>query len=191
MLRKDEKLLTHQLKQGNESAFEQIYHLYKRPLFSFALRFIKDKELAEDALQEVFIKLWNNSHGLDEKLSVKVFLFTCLKNHLLNVIRSEQKRVKYAALASSEKSEITNHTEEEVSYQECKKIVDKGINSLSDHKKKIYRLKVIEGYSNQEIADKLGISEHTVRSQVSQSSKYMREFLNKVITIIAALSYFI
>ncbi|MDF9797943.1 RNA polymerase sigma factor (sigma-70 family) [Catalinimonas alkaloidigena] len=79
MLRKDEKLLTHQLKQGNESAFEQIYHLYKRPLFSFALRFIKDKELAEDALQEVFIKLWNNSHGLDEKLSVKVFLFTCLK----------------------------------------------------------------------------------------------------------------
>ncbi|MDF9797942.1 RNA polymerase sigma factor (sigma-70 family) [Catalinimonas alkaloidigena] len=109
----------------------------------------------------------------------------------MNVIRSEQKRVKYAALASSEKSEITNRTEEEVSYQECKKIVDKGINSLSDHKKKIYRLKVIEGYSNQEIADKLGISEHTVRSQVSQSSKYMREFLNKVITIIAALSYFI
>ncbi|MEK6479975.1 RNA polymerase sigma-70 factor [Catalinimonas sp. 4WD22] len=190
MIAISEKILFHQLKLGNESAFEQIYHLYKRPLFNFALRYIKDQALAEDALQEIFIKLWNNKENLDEKLSVKAFLFTCLKNHLLNVIRSEQKRIKYAALASSEKSVINNHTEEEVSYHDSIAIVEKGINSLSDQKKKIFRLKIIEGYSNQEIADSLGISEHTVRSQVSKSSKYMREFLNKAITILVSLNFF-
>lgn len=189
MLQKDDnEALVNRLKTGDQSAFERIYHLYKHPLFHFALRYLKDHELAEDALQDVFVKFWNARQSLDENLSVRGFLFTCMKRHVLNVIRTEQNRIKLAALASSEKPLFSNQTEEEVAYQESKSQIDKGIDTLSESRKKIFLLSVIEGYSNQEIAAMLDISEHTVRSQISQSSKYMRKFLNRVISLLFALS---
>lgn len=190
MVDRDEQNLSCQLKYGNKSAFEKIYHLYKHPLFSYALRYLKDHELAEDALQDVFIKLWDNRQDLNEKLSIRAYLYKCLKNHVLNVIRTEQNRIKYAALAASEKKTVSNQTVEELSYRESKELLDQGINKLTDKRKKIFRLKIIEGYTNYEIADKLGLSEHTVRSQISQSSKYIREFFNKAITILLTLSCF-
>ncbi len=175
------------LKAGDQQAFERIYHLYKRPLFHLAQRYLKDHVLAEDALQEVFIKLWNAKDRLDENLSLRGFLYTSLKNHVLNVIRTEQNRIRIAALACAEKPTASHQTAQEVAYRESKSLIDKGINALSESKKKIFRLSVIEGYTHQEIADLLNISEHTVRSQISQSGKLVRQYLNKAISIFIAL----
>ncbi|WPP49197.1 RNA polymerase sigma factor [Catalinimonas niigatensis] len=177
------------LQAGDAYAFEHIYHLHKQALFHFALRYLKDHALAEDALQEVFIKLWNKRETLDENLSLKGFLFTCMKHHVLNVIRTEQNRIKIAVLSSTDTVQYANFTQQEVAYQESKGLVEAGIQMLSEGKKKIFRLSIIEGYSNQEIAALLNISEHTVRSQLSQSGKLMREYLNKALNLLVAFLY--
>lgn len=189
MLPKDDEALVKRLKRGDESAFEHIYNLYNHSLFHFALRYLKDYALVEDALQEVFIKLWNSRQVLNENLSVRGFLFTCIKHHVQNVIRAEQNRIRLAALACSENPLYSNSTEEEMAFQESKNLIDQGINTLSESKRKIFRLKVMEGYSHQEIATMLNISEHTVRSQISQTNKSMREFLKNVISLLFVLSY--
>lgn len=189
MLPKDDEALVNRLKKGDESAFEHIYHYYKAPLYHFALRYLKDRTLAEDTLQEVFIKFWNNRQDLDANLSVRGFLFTCMKRHALNLIRTEQNRIKKAALASAENPLSANPVEEKIAFQESQSLVDQCIGTLSESKRKIFRLKVIEGYSHQEIAAMLDISEHTVRSQMSQSNKSMRKFLKNVISILSVLSY--
>ena len=181
------KTLIRLLKTGDESAFEQIYHQYKRPLYHFALRYLKDKALAEDAVQDVFVNLWKRKDTLDEELSVRGFLCTCMKHHALNILRTEGNRIRVAALSVADQSTDKNFTEQDVAFNESKSLLEKGLQSLTDHKKKIFRLSFEQGCSHREIASRLGISEHTVRSQLSQSNKILREYLGKAISLMIAL----
>ena len=180
----DKKTLTRLLQQGDESAFVQVYHQHKQALFHFALRYLKDKALAEDALQEVFVKLWNRKDSLDSGLPLEGFLFTCMKHHVLNTIRSEETRVRKAALAHMNNRTDTNFTEQDVAFLESKGLLEKGVQALSEGKKKIFRLSFEKGYSTREIAVQLNISEHTVRSQLSQSTQFLRKHLKNAISIL-------
>jgi len=182
----DQKTLILRLKAGDESAFEQIYHQHKLPLSHFALRYLKDKALAEDAVQEVFVKLWKRKGTLNLEMPLKGFLFTCMKHHVLNTIRSEESRIRHAALSQMSTPGDTNFTEQEVVLHESRKLLEKGLQNLTESKEKIFRLSFEQGYSNQEIASHLNISEHTVRSQLSQSNKYLREYLSKAISLVIA-----
>lgn len=182
----DQKTLIRRLKAGDESAFEQIYHQHKLPLLHFALRYLKDKALAEDALQEVFVKLWKRKGTLNSEMPLKGFLFTCMKHHVLNTIRSEESRIRHAALSEMNVPGDTNFTEQEVALHESRKLLEKGLQNLTESKEKIFRLSFEQGYSNQEIASHLNISEHTVRSQLSQSNKFLREYLSKAISLVIA-----
>ncbi|MFP4094433.1 MAG: RNA polymerase sigma factor [Cyclobacteriaceae bacterium] len=85
----DHKELVARLKGGNHAAFKSIFFMYNQSLRTFAIKELKSEELAEDAVQEVFVKLWLNRENLDPDLSLKGFLFTCLKNHILNAIRTK------------------------------------------------------------------------------------------------------
>lgn len=183
----DSERVVNCLKAGDQSAFERIYHCYKRPLFHLALRYLKDRALAEDALQEVFVKLWNHRQQLNEARSLTGFLFTTMKHHVLNMIRSEQHRIRVAALAQAEQTSAVNMTEQAVAYQECTQRMEEGIRRLSDRRRKIFCLSVLEGYSHREIATMLGLSEPTVRAQLSRSSQLVRQFLNKAISLFIAL----
>lgn len=185
----DDELLVDRLKVGDSSTFERIYHRYKRPLFHVALRYLKDRALAEDALQEVFVKLWNHRQQLDETRSLDGFLFTSMKHHVLNVIRSEQNRIRIAALAQTDQTQSANFTEQEVVYQECNQRMKEGIRRLSDGKRQIFCLSVLEGYSHREIAAMLGLSEPTVRAQLSRSSQLVRQYLNRVISLLLAFFF--
>ena len=180
--------LTGRLKAGDQSAFEHIYHHYREPLFHLAIRYLKDQELAEDCLQEVFIKLWNHRQQLDESLSLRGFLFTCLKRHVLNAIRTEQTRIRIATLASMEQPHAAPVTEQDVSFNESKQQVLQGMDTLSEGKRKIVHLSLLEGYSHQEIASMLHLSEHTVRSQISQACKLMRQYLTKAMSLFIMLT---
>ena len=183
----DNKTLTRLLRKGDESAFAQIYDQHKQALYYFALRYLKDKTLAEDALQEVFVKLWQQRGKLEHELPLKGFLFTCMKHHVLNTIRSEETRIRHAALAVVKTTSDTNFTEQDVVFSESKGLLEKAILTLSESKEKIFRLSFEKGYSNREIAAQLNISEHTVRSQLSQSTRFLKEHLKNAISILIPL----
>jgi len=172
------------LKSGDAAAFEQVYDRYKRPLYATALRYLKHEQLAEDALQDVFVKLWQNRQGIDERQSLRSFLFVCMKNHVLNVMRTEQVRIKAALLANQHEERLSYQTESEIALHDLQAYLDTGLNTLPARKKKIAQLSLIEGYSNQEIAATLQISEHTVRSQLSQAKKLIRHFLERTLVLL-------
>ncbi len=173
----DNTALIAALKSGYYGAFECVYHRYKDSMFQLAISYLKDSSLAEDALQEVFIKLWNTRADLNENLSLRGFLFTCLKHHILNTIRAEQNRIRIAYRYQPDQATISWETEETIKYNESKRILLQGITHLSEKRKAIIQLNLLEGYSYQEISVMLNISEHTVRSQVCQAKKFLKKYL--------------
>src|SRR5690606_25759307 len=78
------------LRQGEIKAFDELYHRYVPRLMTFARTYIWDEQEAEEAVQEIFIKVWEKRKGLDESKNFKSYLFQSVKNRLLNLIRDRK-----------------------------------------------------------------------------------------------------
>lgn len=172
--------LIQQLKQGNCQAFDTIYQQYHQPLYYLALRYLKKESLAEDALQDVFLKLWQQRTQLNEHLPLKGLLFTSMKHYLLNAIRKHKNEIIRHAVFVRHQALASNSTEDIINYAQSQQLIEQGIGTLPAKKKQISELSLLQGLSNQEIAHKLNLSEHTVRSQISQSTRLLRRFLEKI-----------
>lgn len=169
--------LVWRLNKGDKLAFEAIYKKYHEPLFLLGRRYLKDPQLAEDAVQDVFSKLWIKRTAIDCRQSLQGFLFTSLRNHVLNMVKINKRRIlRQIEYANSQQKESLQ-ADEEVIFSEAKKIVEIGVRTLPERKKLVFELKNLQGYSNQEIADRMGISIHTVRSQYQKASKAVQKFV--------------
>lgn len=173
----EENISLRQLKLGDEQAYEDIYFLYHKRLYSLAFKYLKSRELAEDAVHDTFIKLWENRQ--DIKTSIKGFLFTSARNHVMNMIRNNKKKVLKHIQLEQQKAAPVNKTEEIILYSEYQKILARGLDELPAGKKEIFKLKTVQGLSNAEIASKLDISIYTVKSQYYQASQFIRKYLDK------------
>lgn len=177
----DDKDLVERLNKGDRQAFENIYWMYRRPMMALAQRYLKDQQLAEDAVQDVFSKLWDKREVLDSERSLRGFIFTSLRNHVLNLIKIQKRRIlrqfEYTTLNEQE----SRSTDEETIYSEMKNIVEIGVGKLPEGKQLVFELKSFKGYTNQEIAERLGISVHTVRSQFYKANKVVQQFVTKYV----------
>ncbi len=179
MVHTDDKILAGQIKNGNQLAFATIYDRYNRQMYVLAYRYLKSRAMAEDAVQQVFVNFWINRIKINEQLSIRNFLFTALKNHTLNMIRDEQRAMakNYEVLMESDYN-ILNEYEQSESI-EMTSVIKEAIKNLSPQRRQIFYLKITEGYSNQEIADKLNISVNTVKVQYYYILKEIREYASK------------
>ena len=169
-------LLVQQLKQGNQLAFTMMYKLYATQAFSLAFKYLCNKELAEDAVQNLIMKLWINREQLDENQPINHYLFTVLKHDLLNTLRDSKNDIfvlndclELLNYLDKDDEEVQEYDREQIS------IIRNAINQLSPQRKKIFALKITGKYSNQEIAEKLNLSINTIKFQYSQSLKQIKQ----------------
>jgi RNA polymerase sigma-70 factor (ECF subfamily) len=83
------------LRKGDLDAFRRVYSKYKYKVFFFSLSYLKSREKAEDIVQDVFIKVWENRNHMDEHYSFSNFPFTVTKNTILNHIRKKKYEIVY------------------------------------------------------------------------------------------------
>jgi RNA polymerase sigma-70 factor (ECF subfamily) len=178
---KSDTKLAGKIKKGNSRAFKELYERYHKQLYYLARQYLKDQDLAKDAVQDIFLKLWDKRQNLDQSASIEGFLFTMLKNHLLNMIRDEDKRKKVIeeVKRTAQDSALVNQVEEEVIYAEYKELASKAVTKLSPAKRKVFEMRSYEGLSNAEVADERSVSEHTVKTQYYLSSRFIRDYLKK------------
>ncbi len=171
--------LIENLREGKERAFRKVYEKYHRPVYGIAFKYLKSKPQAEDAVHDVFIKLWDYREKLDEGQSLKGFLFTTAKNHVLNMIRNrkrdEEKNERYSYL----KPVSQNKTVAKLTLKNYKKVFEFFLEQLPEGKREIFELKMQEGKSNKKIAQKLDISVNTVKSQYYKASKFIKKQLGE------------
>ena len=155
------------------AALETLFKRFYKPLRAYAFRFVNDKDLSEDIVQDVFYELWKRRESIRfEDESVKSYLFKAVYTHALNALDKKQQDVldQYVSsyMQNSEQSLLLKELEEEImSY----------INTLPPQCHKIFMLSRSYGLKNREIAEQLNISIKAVEKQISKALSGLKEYL--------------
>ena len=159
--------------------FNKLVHTIGRKLYTHAYRILRDKEGSEDAVQEVFVKLWKMNSRLDEYESVEALAVTMVKNYCIDQIR-KQKFVEpgeNGAFSLYHDSELS--PQEKLENKETSAIMHMIINDLPEMYREIIQLRDIEELSYEEIADKTGQNINTLRVNLSRARKSVRDEYKK------------
>lgn len=136
--------------------------------------------IAEEIVQQTFIKIWENKKNIDCKKNFISYMCTIAKNALLNLYQHETIEFLYSEnITKSSVEDLDDSTVEKLDYHFLKKEIIKLSEELPQSRRKIFVLSKIKGYSNKEIANLMKISESTVSTQLSLAVKYMKEILEK------------
>lgn len=168
-----DKILVSAIKNGDHFAFDKIFQKYGSTLYLFVVSIIKDEAESEEIVQDIFLKIWKNRKELQPDSSFKSYLYTIALNASKKFYRKKLLEDKYkqdiALELSTHKSEDINVIE----YQNLLDYVDTIINKLPASRREIFILSKKEGLKNSEIAQKLNISEQTVKNQLVTAQKFL------------------
>lgn len=173
----DEKDLLQKLRDGDQMAFEQLYHTYKRQLASNLVRLLGDGELARDALQDLFLNVWKRREGIDPDRPFKAYLFQSARNLVIDYYRkaSADKQLQQRMMAGFDTA--YSHVEEKIMRGERAAIVHRLIEQLPPERRQVFILHKIEGKSYKEITELLGIDAAQIAKHVYHSTRYLKQQL--------------
>lgn len=183
----EDNILFRLITEGNKMAFTLVYERYNKMLYILAVRYLKDRYMAEDAVQQTFTRLWEYRSDIYISVSLRNYLYTMTKNHILNIIRNANNEIthNYEIAQSSDIGE--DNLFEMIEKKELMSIFYKGIELLPEQKRTVCLLKMEEKISNQEIAQKMNISINTVKTHYAQAIKQLRTYIEKMLIIIMLL----
>lgn len=162
-----------QLRNGNKDAFKILFEKYGTRLYQFSLKYLREKEDAEDLLNEVFLKIWENRQSLKTNTSFQSYLFTIAYNNIRQRFLKKSREEKYIQIFAEENLVDSSKGEDQVDYMQIVQKINKVIDLLPARRKEIFNLSYKEELKNHEIADKLGLSEQFVKNQLSVARKYI------------------
>ena len=142
--------------------FKEVYEEYFTALKYFAMRYVKDEEVACDLLQDVFVKLWEKGDRFENEMQLKTYLYRVVRNHCLTYIRDAQE---------TEESFVHQMIEAEI-YA----LINDIFEELPDACRNVY-MKSLEGKSHKEIAEELHIAITTIKKHKTNANNYLRERL--------------
>ncbi|CAN5606804.1 RNA polymerase sigma-70 factor [soil metagenome] len=159
---------------GDRVCFERIYDCYRDRVYAYTFKITKSHELSEEVVQDVFIKIWNNRTKINPEFSFSSFIFRVAHNHTVNIL----KRLRYDKIAKENISKSVDSsvddTDSKLILNEYLGIMKKAIDELPPKRKNIFNLSRVEGISHDKIADKMGISKNTVKSQLVKATKAIK-----------------
>lgn len=173
----DEREIVRAVKAGDNVAFEKIFQKYAQTIFFTAMGLVNNRVIAEGAVQEVFLYLWEHRKHLDENRSIAGYLNTSVRHYILNYLRHkkiekihEEHVVREYLFWDEEGEDITYWIEE----------VRRQVNNLPNACRNIFIMAVIDGMSYVKTAQELNISVNTVKSQVKIAYRKLKEGLNNM-----------
>lgn len=159
---------------GNIPSFELLYQYFHRDLYRFALHIVKAEPLAQDVVQDVFVRVWENRSKLDKTLSIKSYLFTICRNLSLNLLEK-------AASESRLHQEILRAYTPTLPTDDLKEVYEQlaqtALEQLPPIRRRVFEMAKIEGHNYQQIAQQLHISPGTVSDHIVKANRFLKEFV--------------
>jgi len=166
-----------ELKNDSQVAFEKLFNKYKKKLYYFALSYLDDNVEAEEVVQSVFVRLWENRSTLDETMSVKGFIYKSTVNACYNSLKKKAVRNRYFEYELIALDEKTDKSYDEIFYKDLKRQIDSILAALPLRQQEIFNLSRFEGLSHADIATKLNLSVRTVENQIYRAIKIIKDNL--------------
>ncbi len=177
---------------GEEIAYVYLVDKYHRRLYSYALTLVDNHVLAEDIIQNVFLKTWQFRKKLKAELSIQSFLYKLVYNEFVNTYRKDQSVLLLQKQYYDSLSEIMESVDENT-LERMIASVTKEMEKLPPRCKQIFELSKKEGLTNLEISEYLNISPKTVETQITKAFKILRERLkdqyNAILFMVFGLRY--
>lgn len=171
-----EKELFDRIATGDEKAFRVLFERYKTKLYYFILHFVKSEAAAEEMVQETFLRIWTNRYALDRIEDPGSYLFIAAKNRSLNHIRRTILEREFQA-SLREDSLADNATEEQLLFNESRRLIQAAVARLSPQQQQVYQLAREEGLTREEVASLMGIAPNTVKNHLAAAVRSIRDYL--------------
>ncbi|HEX6432051.1 MAG TPA: RNA polymerase sigma-70 factor [Niastella sp.] len=174
------QLLQKQIAKGEQRSFEDLYRLFFVRLFNFALLYVHKKEIAEEVVNDVMMKVWNKREDLTSIQNLETYLFVAVRNQSLNYL-SKYSALHIALEPESGRAEIINlnDPEKELEWKEINFRLSQTIDQLPAQCRTVFKLIKEEGFKYKQVAEILNISPRTVETQLFRAIKK----LDKVIEL--------
>ena len=167
------------LRKGDPFAFEAIFERYSNKLYQFSLSYLKSEADAEEILQEVFLKIWERRKEIKTETSFQSYLFTITLNFIKRHFNQKARSDKYKHDLLARYPEISNQTENSITYQDLLNRLEKLIDELPEKRRQIF----IERRQNEkpvkQIAEEMGITPKTVENQLTRALAFLKKELQK------------
>lgn len=176
MLSEKEILLA--LKAGEESAFRMVFDQNFKKLYAFSFRLLKNKEQAEEVVNDALLSVWINRNKLNEDLAIAPYLYTITRRLTLNVLRHIATSQKMIDQLWRDIQKVSNSTEETILLSDLQRFTDSSLNILPQQQQIVFKMSRYEGLNYDEIAEKLNISRNTVKNHLVAALKTLRMHFN-------------
>lgn len=190
----DESELIQLIADGDRAAFTRLYTRYINNLYRYVYSICRSKEVSEEVVQDIFIKIWVHRDGLSNIKSFNAYLFRSAKNTLLNQIKKSKVEGRVLALVQPDTEESTERSDTKIIYNEYFAIAQAAINLLPEKRRQIVELRTKDDLTLDEIAVKLNISKSVVKKQLYSGMSFVRKYLyenGELTSCLAIYIYFI
>lgn len=182
---KEEELLK-ALKDGDEEAFLKIYEAYWYKVFQIAYKRLRDKDIAEELTQDLFLKLWDRRQDLKPH-KLANYLFVSIKNSVIDHIHSCLVADKYLDYYKAYKEGSCQTTQDTIAFDDLSMAIEAGLLRLPAKTQEVFKLSRLNSWGHDKIAEHLHLSEKTVGYHLTKSLKFMRTYLREYLLVATLL----
>lgn len=175
--KRDDWQLVQSLQKGNAAAFDSLFEVYSPKLYGFALKYFRNEPDAEELVQEVFVKVWENRRSLKSEHSFKSYLFTIALNLIRKHFNKRAVSLRYLESLQNDPEFSENQSMQDSDYESALHQINLIIEQMPPRRREIFMKSKMEGKSSKEIAAELSISAGTVDNQVSEALRFIRSQL--------------
>ncbi|OKS88772.1 RNA polymerase sigma factor [Mucilaginibacter polytrichastri] len=186
----DESELLQKVAEGDQRAFRILYDRYYQNIYAFSLHLLKSELLAEEVVQETFLKFWKLGYELNSLINLESYLIAIARNRSLDLLRRNKLEVRADQQRHFDWSESHNDTEESIILNDTRKILKNAIEKLPPQQKLVYELCHQEGLKYEEAAQRLNLSSFTVQSYMKLALKSVRKHIRENTDIAVLLIIF-
>jgi RNA polymerase sigma-70 factor, ECF subfamily len=182
-----ETLLIEQLTAQNELAFEKVFKRYYKALHAYAYTIVKNEDVADDMVQQVFYRMWNSAERVNIQSSIAAYLYRAVYNESLNYVKHQKIVLAHQKETAPYMKSERDTAAGKIIHKELEQKLRQALNALPEQCRTVFQLSRFENLKYQEIAEQLGISVKTVENQMGKALKIMRVQLIDLLPFILLL----
>lgn len=176
--------LLQKLKDGDNIAFQELYNKYYGILYLHVYQKLKDREVAKDIVHDLFISIWQKRADLSINGQVSSYMYVAIRNRVIDYISKEKSKLKYLESLTEPSQQISSETDYLLREKLLAEQIESVLDRLSPRVKEVFELSRKEYLSHKEIANKLNISEHSVRGYIKLALRLLKMKFGSILYLI-------